>query len=165
MYFVSMDALISLSAYRLHVLVAPFPETRRLVTALLTRLALAGGAQVLDGGNAFDVLALARALRRETPQLEPVLNRVRVARAFTCFQLTARLAQSPATPLPWIVLDLPVTFGDENVSLRERTRLLEDGLKHLRRLTTQAAVLVTARPGAVFLPRLQAAADVCWEAG
>jgi hypothetical protein len=160
-----MDALLSLSAYRLHLLVAPRRETRRLVTILLARLALAGGARVLDGGNAFDVLALARALRRETPQLEPVLNRVSVARAFTCFQLAARLAENPAVPLPWVVLELPVTFGDENVPWRERTRLLEDCLKQLHRLTAQAAVLVTARPGAAFLPRLQAVVDVCWEVG
>ena len=93
-YPVGMDALISLSAYQLHLLVAPFPETRRLITTLLTRLALAGGAQVLDGGNAIDVLALARALRRETPQLEPVLNWVRVARAFTCFQPADRLNEA-----------------------------------------------------------------------
>jgi len=88
---------------------------------------------------------------------------VHVARVFTCVQASVRLAQVPTQPTPLVVLDLLATFADENVAWRERARLLELCLADLQRLAQAAQVLVTARPGTAFLPRLKAAADVTWE--
>ncbi len=163
-YAGDMNAILPFSTPRLHVLAAPHSETNRFITVLLSRLALAGGAQVLDGGNCFDVHALARSLRSQTVALEAALCRVHVARVFTCVQASVRLSQIPVQPTPLIVLSLLTTFGDENVAHRERARLLELCLKDLQRLAQAAPVLVTARPDSEFLPRLKAAADVFWEA-
>src|SRR3990170_2880132 len=61
--------------------------TRTLLTAL-TGLAAGGrSARVFDGGNSFDGYFVARLARRLSPQPYAVLNRIRLSRAFTCFQL------------------------------------------------------------------------------
>jgi len=75
-----MDALLTVTNNRLHVLLAPRRGARTLATLLTARLALGEGVQVLDGGNCFDVHGLARAVRRSSPDLEAMLKRVQVAR-------------------------------------------------------------------------------------
>ena len=158
-----MNAILPFTDPHLYLLVAPRSQTSRLVTALLSHMALKQSVHVLDGGNSFDVHALARALRSQTVTLESALCQVHVARVFTCVQASVRLAQVPTQPTPLVVLDLLATFADENVAWRERARLLELCLADLRRLAQAAQELVTARPGTAFLPRLKAAADVTWE--
>jgi hypothetical protein len=117
------------------------------MNTLAARLALAGPALVLDGGNAFNALAITRQVRRQTANLELVLERLLVARAFTCYQMTAMLAQQPASSHPLLVLDLLATFGDESATLAERSRLLDQALADLRRLSAAAPVTVSAVPG------------------
>ena len=162
-YAGGMNAILPFTDPHLYLLVAPRSQTSRLVTALLSHMALKQSVHVLDGGNSFDVHALARALRSQTVMLESALCQVHVARVFTCVQASVRLAQVPTQPTPLVVLDLLATFADENVAWRERARLLELCLADLQRLAEAAQVLVTARPGMAFLPRLKAAADVTWE--
>jgi len=69
------------------------------------------GVHVLDGGNRFNGYTLARAAcgRQE------ILNRITVARAFTCFQMLALLESTPASDGPFVILDLLRTFYDESV--------------------------------------------------
>ncbi len=161
-----MDALLPIDSNRLHVLLAPRRGARTLTTVLTARLALAGGVQVLDGGNCFDVLGLARAIRRVSPLLESTLRRVQVARVFTCYQMCTRLDQMPASPLALIVLDMLSTFNDENVPERERLRLLTNCLAELQRLAAHCPVLVTAAPVETsFRLRLEQAADIVWREG
>lgn len=158
-----MDALLPLSSNRLHVLLVPRREARTLITVLTARLALAGGVDVLDGGNCFDVHGLARAVRRSSPDLEAMLKRVQVARVFTCYQMAARLDEMRASPFALIVLDMLATFADENVPERERLRLLTGCLAELHRLAENLPVLVTASPTeSPFRLRLEQAADVLW---
>lgn len=113
---------------------------------LAAGLARRGAPRVLDGGNLFNAYLLARALRRQTVELQAALGRIVLARAFTCYQMEALLAASPALPNPTLVLDLPALYYDESVPLRERQRLLQRGVQHLRRLSRQAPVAVSARP-------------------
>src|SRR6202035_4289963 len=65
------------------------PETPRLFHYFLPRL-LAEGKQVLclDGANRFDPLLIARLARQRGREVAEFNRRIRVARAFTCFQLT-----------------------------------------------------------------------------
>src|SRR5260370_14889326 len=72
------------------------PETPRLVHYFLTRL-LAGGKQVLclDGANRFDPLLIARLARQRGREVAEVNRRIRLARAFTWFQLTELLVRVP----------------------------------------------------------------------
>jgi hypothetical protein len=141
-----MDHLPALYPEQLHVLLALRPARFELVNALITRLACAGPLLVLDGGNCFQAHRLARLLRRHTPHLQAALSNIHVARAFTCYQVVALLAETPALPVPTLVLDLLSTFHDESVPLHERRRLLESSLLELRRLSSRAPTLVSAAP-------------------
>jgi hypothetical protein len=108
------------------------------------RLALAGGVYVLDAGNIFDAYGVARQVRSRSTGIFEALERLRVARAFTCYQVVALLEQQPARREPTLALDLLATFTDENVPLVERERLFIQALNHLRRLSRDAPVAVNA---------------------
>ena len=118
---------------------------------LIARLACRGALRLLDGGNRFDVyrcnLAVGHALGGRTAELPAVLERIRLARAFTCYQLVALLKGTPTEAVPTLVLDLLSTFYDENVSTAESLRLLRICLAHLQRLNHLAPVAISARPG------------------
>ncbi|HSF83283.1 MAG TPA: hypothetical protein VLA49_18735 [Anaerolineales bacterium] len=134
---------------------------------MVARLALRGPLRVLDSGNRFNAYTVAQSLRRHTGQVEAALARIRIARAFTCYQVAALLAETPALPASTLVLDLLATFRDESVPLWERRRLLEACLDHLRRLASQAPLLasVTAQGAAgadELLALLEGAAGQVW---
>lgn len=117
------------------------------IPALTTRLALAGPVCVLDTGNQFDAYRIARLARYQTNDIERVLGRIQVARAFTCYQVVTLFAQLPDATVPHVVLDLTATFYDESVPIDESYRLLSVVANHLRRLRHTAPVtLVTVYP-------------------
>jgi hypothetical protein len=118
----------------------------QVMTDFTARLALGGPVRVLDGGNRFAAYPLARTVRRYSSQLEEVMRRVQIARAFTCYQMLALLAQSSEVPIPTLVLDLIATFLDESVALIERRYLLRQATDHLLRLSQQAPVAVSSSP-------------------
>ena len=113
--------------------------------SMTAALALRGRVIVVDGGNCFDGYALARALRRRTHQIQPALKQVWLSRAFTCYQMTAMLAELPINGTPVIILDMLSTFLDENVNFTKRQRLLDNSLNLLRRISEGAPVAVWAR--------------------
>ncbi len=113
--------------------------------SMLATLALRGRVLVVDGGNCFDGYALARALRRQTHEVEAALQQVWLSRAFTCYQMVAMLAELPVDGTPLIVLDMLATFLDENVNFAKRQRLLESSLNLLRHISQGAPVAVWAR--------------------
>ncbi len=119
---------------------------------LAARLALSGELRVLDGGNRFNVYPVARTIRRYSPELTAALARIRLARAFTCYQAAAMLAEMPAEPRPLLVIDLLATFYDESVNLNESRRLLAGCIPHLQRLSRCAPVVVSAKPPAPRQP-------------
>ena len=118
---------------------------------LIAHLACRGPLRVLDGGNRFDAYgcntAVARALDAHTANLPTILERIYLARAFTCYQVETLLKETPTQPPPTIVLDLLSTFYDESVSAIESQRLLETCIRHLNRLNRMAPVAVSVRPG------------------
>jgi hypothetical protein len=150
-------------------LAAPRAASEKML-AFAARLAQAGPLRVVDGGNRFNVYLLARlAGRLQRAALHETLQRVRFARAFTCFQMAALLEQIPAIPDPTLVIDFLNTFYDESVPLAERRRVLEACLGQLRRLSHPAAVVVSVRPPPPphvdptgLLDAVQAAADLVW---
>jgi hypothetical protein len=117
---------------------------------LAAQQALRGPVKLLDGGNSLDVYRLARELRSETADLDQALMRITTARAFTCYQMTTLLSNAliwqGRSTQPVLVLNLLDTFGDENVRLEERQRLLAECLHHLQRLSIHAPVAVSADP-------------------
>jgi hypothetical protein len=138
------------------------PETPRLFHYFLPRL-LAEGKQVLclDGANRFDPLLIARLARQRGIAAAEFNRRIRVARAFTCFQLTELLVRVPrfiekfaADAL--IVTALPDLYFDEDVRDRDAAvafRHALDALRALRPLPLGVAVFSdatsfeTPRPG------------------
>jgi len=164
-----MDALTFPLSNRLMVLTAPHAAST-LMLELSARLSAAGELRVLDGGNRFNVYPVARAVRRCTPDLTGALARIRLSRAFTCYQVAALLAETPADGLPTLVIDLLATFYDDNVKLAESQRLLADCIPHLKRLSQFAPVVASARPPVplcvekeVLADALQAAAGGSWQ--
>lgn len=95
----------------------------------------------LDGANQISPFLIAR-FAREDGQEPAVFNRlIRVARAFTCFQLTALVERAgiflknfPADFL--IVTALPDLFFDEDVKDREARASFERALEGLRTLAS-----------------------------
>lgn len=114
--------------------------------ALVARMALDGPLLALDAANEFDAYRVARLIRKQTRQVEQTLSQVRVARAFTCYQVVTLFEQLPVTPIPHIIFDLPATFYDESVTLGESRRLLRVVLEHVERLRREAAILISVRP-------------------
>lgn len=162
-----MNALSLPADARLALVTAP-KAARAQMLMLAARLALAGPLRVLDGGNSFDAYAVARALRAHTPRVEPVLARIRIQRAFTCYQMLTLLNETPPADSPTLVMDMLSTFQDESVSLAERRRLLGECTLRLRFLSGSAAVVASARPpdrqegSAGLYALLQAACDTHW---
>ena len=154
---------------RLLALIAPHAASQAMLT-LAARLAQRGPLRVLDGGNRFNAYIVARALRRSS-QDDPVqaLERIRVARAFTCYQMKAMLEGTPPLAIPTLVIDLLDTFYDESEPLPERRRLAQSCAAHLRRLSQAAPVVVSLRPPPPpqsdptgLLDILREAADMAW---
>ena len=151
---------------RLFLLTLPRPLSQELTHHLLAHLSLAGPVRVLEGGNAFAAFALSRLIRRQTPHLDEALARITLARAFTCYQVLALLAETPATASPCFVLNLLTTFYDESVAPAESERLLKLAMEHLLRLRTCAPVVVSVSPPppkyaarAGLITRLESIAD------
>jgi hypothetical protein len=138
------------------------PETPRLFHYFLPRL-LGEGKRVLclDGANRFDPLLIARLARQRGIAAAEFNQRIRVARAFTCFQLTELLVRVPRFVETFaadalIVTALPDLYFDEDVRDRDATvafRHALDALRALRPLPLGVAVFsdatsfATARSG------------------
>lgn len=162
-----MDNPLQLSPRQLHLVIAPHRAQRQMMTILTARLALTSRVRLLDAGNCFDGYGLARQLRQQTSLWQQALERVSVARAFTCYQVETLLSESVSDLSPVLVLNLLDTFYDENVKLVERQRLLEVSLAEIRRLCRAASVAVSTclptrdQPGEL-LEMLEGAAAQVW---
>jgi hypothetical protein len=143
-------------------------SSRRLLPALIARLALRAPLRVLDAGNCFPAYPVAREIRRRSAGLDTALERIQVARAFTCYQALALLEETPADSTPVLILNLLSTFYDESVRLAERKRLLTRCIQEIQRLRRQApvGVIVSPRPeqpdNADLLQILERAVDGVW---
>ena len=111
------------------------------------------------------MLSLNRELRRRELLLYTALERIQVARAFTCYQMTTLLEEPAPQGIPTLVLNLLATFQDENASLSERLRLLGICLHSLLKNARHAPVLVVLHPQPdeePFLVRIRENADRVW---
>ncbi len=119
---------------------------REQIAALTAELALSGAVTVLDGGNRFPAYQTARMLRRRTANILPTAKRIHLRRAFTCHQMLALLESTPALHQPYLILDMLMTFLDENVLTAEVSRLLDRCLVQLDRLRLEAPVILSLSP-------------------
>lgn len=115
-------------------------------------LAIQGQARVLDGGNRFNAYPVAHSIRRQNYDPRAALARIRLSRAFTCYQVDALLSEWLAVPYPTLVFDLLATFYDESVNLPESQRLLRKVLWQLEQLSKMGPVVVSTRMPATICP-------------
>jgi hypothetical protein len=127
----------------------------------LTRLALYGvtcaatdqhSVWVLDGANSFDAYFIARLARRWNYAPEAILARIKLSRAFTCYQMselvTRRLASvvGSAKCTAIFCLGLLDTFYDDDVPLTDAVRMIGIILTTFTTLTQRGfTILITAR--------------------
>ena len=130
---------------RLSLVIIPAGTTRMLLE-LVARLTQRRPLRVLDGGNCFNAYIVARELGRYTRDVEAALERIQVARAFTCHQVLSLLENTAPEAHPALGIDLLDTFYDESVDVEERRRLALKCAAHLRRLSQLAMVVVSLRP-------------------
>jgi hypothetical protein len=124
------------------------PDVPRLFHYFLPRLVAQGKPVLcLDGANCFDPLLIARFARERDVEAAVFNKRLRVSRAFTCFQLTELLARTPRllekfSARVLIVTALPDLYFDEDVREREAAVSFRHALEALRIL--RPLPLVTA---------------------
>jgi hypothetical protein len=116
------------------------PDVPRLFHYFLPRLVTQGRPVLcLDGANRFDPLLIARFARERDVEAAVFNKRLRVARAFTCFQLTELLVRTPRWLEKFparavIVTALPDLYFDEDVREREAAASFRRALEALRLL-------------------------------
>jgi hypothetical protein len=98
---------------------------------------------VLDGANRFDPYTVSSLARRTWIPPEKLLKSIRIARAFTCYQMATLMGEQLTSLLrreetaerrqrPWVILLGPLTtFLDEDVSEREVRPLFERSLRKI----------------------------------
>jgi hypothetical protein len=145
----NINFLTDIDSNPLFLVIAPDEEVAGILLSLAAKLAVNGPVEVLDGGNCFNAYQVAREIRRQSPHLKIALDRIRISRAFTCYQMLALLEREPASRAPKLALDLLATFYDENLPVAESSRLLQICIGHLKRLNQAAPVVVSARPPGV----------------
>jgi hypothetical protein len=109
---------------------------------------------VLDGANRFNAYTVSSFARRALISPEKLLKSIRIARAFTCYQmatlmgeqLISLLKREEATePLqkPWVILLGPLTtFLDEDVPEREVRPLFERSLRKIEETASRGVPLL-----------------------
>jgi len=140
-----MDILPVLRKDSLIVVSSP-DAAREEVAALSAELALRGPLTVLDGGNCFPFYRFARLIRSRTFEGAVAVKRLFIRRAFTCYQMLELLSSTPALDQPYLVLNLLVTFYDEQIPEREVRRLLDTCLVELKRLSMTGPVVISLSP-------------------
>lgn len=131
-----MDHLLDLHPKRWNLLVSP-PLTKVLIA--IAHLAYQTELTVLDCGRQFDSSIVARAARG---RLE-IIDRIKVQRAFICYEAVKLLERTPAGRAPILILDFLSTFYDENVKIHTRNYLLETSIRHFQRLGQGTGLAVT----------------------
>jgi hypothetical protein len=101
---------------------------------------------LLDGANRFDPYMASSFARRALIPPETLLRRIRIARAFTCYQMATLMGERLASLLrqegvttpwqkPWVIVLGPITtFLDEDVPEREVRPLFERSLKKVEEM-------------------------------
>jgi hypothetical protein len=145
-YYIDMNILPDLSPGKLILLAAPRATLKALIQEVVVRLAASGPVRMIIGNNQFDGYAIARMLRRHSPEMANLLERIQLARAFTCYQMSTLLRETPSAPIPTFVVGLLVTFYDENIPEYESLRVLRGCIWELNRLGRAAPLIASVEP-------------------
>ena len=100
---------------------------------------------VLDGANRFDPYIASSFARKALISPERLLKRIRIARAFTCYQMATLMGERLGSFLkeeeekkPWVIILGPVTtFLDEDVPEREVRPLFDRSLRRVEEIAIE----------------------------
>jgi len=102
------------------------------------------GVIVLDGANRFDPYIASSFARKALIPPERILKRIRIARAFTCYQMATLMGERLSSFLkeeeekPWVIILGPITtFLDEDVPEREVQPLFNRCLKKVEEMAME----------------------------
>jgi hypothetical protein len=107
---------------------------------------------VLDGANRFDPYAVSSFARREFLSPEGLLKSIRIARAFTCYQMATLMGEKLKSAVgqaqkPWVILLGPLTtFLDEDIPEREVRPLFERALRGVELLAEKGIPFFLFQP-------------------
>jgi len=116
---------------------------------------------LLDGANRFDPYMASSFARKAMIPPERLLKRIRIARAFTCYQMATLMGErlvsllrqeGAAVPRQklWVILLGPITtFFDEDVPEREVRPLFERSLKRVEEIAMEGIPFFLFQPSAV----------------
>src|SRR5260370_27962784 len=141
-----MNALLHLPTQipyvRRLVLVVTAGSERENITELIADLCLRAPLYVVAGSDWLPGYGLTRQIRHRTHEVKQVLKRVRMARAFTCYQLLDLVASIRPDDEPLLLLDFLNTFHNDDIPLPVRSPLLRQCCGHLKRLAFRKPVAV-----------------------
>ncbi len=108
---------------------------------------------LLDGANHFNPYMVSSFARRALIPPERLLRRIRIARAFTCYQMATLMGERLWSFLkeeeekPWVIILGPMTtFLDEDVPEREAQPLFERALKRLEEMAREGIPFFLFQP-------------------
>jgi hypothetical protein len=110
---------------------------------------------LLDGANRFDPYMASSFARKAMIPPERLLKRIRIARAFTCYQMATLMGERlvslvHALQKPWVILLGPTTtFFDKDVPEREVRPLFERSLKRVEEIAMEGIPFFLFQPSAV----------------
>jgi len=141
-----MNRLLNLSSDGTRVrgltLILTDDQAPRKITELIAAIVLGSPLFVIAGSEWLPAYELARTLRQKTPQVKQILDRLRTARASTCYRLWDTLINLPLQGEPLLVLDFLHTFYDPDVLLRVRLFKLRECCRQFKRLAFYRPVIV-----------------------
>jgi hypothetical protein len=135
---------------------------------------------VLDGANRFDPYMVSTFAKRASISPEDLLKRIRIARAFTCYQMTSLVEEklvsllkeeeAAQSPPPRVIFLGPfTTFLDEDVSEREVRPLFERLLRKVEEMAKEGVPFFFFQPSspsasrAYLARRLFQISDLVWK--
>jgi hypothetical protein len=139
-------------------------KARTGITELIAALILQGPLFVVAASEWLPAFELTRIVRRNTIEVREVMNRMRTARASTCYRLFDSLANLPISGEPVLVIDFLHNFYDDDIPLRTRFFKLRECCRELKRLAFYRSIIVLTQELPVedyekFLPALFSIAD------
>jgi hypothetical protein len=105
----------------------------------------------IDGGHRADPFSMARVLRLQRQDPRPVLERVRIARAFTAYQMDSLIREGlfdlDEPPELLIVTAMDSLLSDPEVDRNEAKAMLRNCMASLKRLAERGACVVIGAAG------------------
>ncbi len=134
------------------------------ITELFASMAMRGPFYAIAGGEWVPTYALVQSIRRRTTEVKEVLDRVRLGRPFTCYQVLDLLEGVRPERDPILVLDFLHHFYNPDIQPGVRKRVLEQCCRQLQRLAISRPLLVfveqmPTEEYASFFPLVAAIAD------